>query len=89
MIESSITIVNKLGLHARAAAKLVAVTSKYGCRIEIGHPEQLVDAKSIMAVMLLAAAQGTQLALRVDGEAEAEAHSEIVQLIGDRFQEDE
>jgi len=61
LIESNITIINKLGLHARAAAKLVNVASRHACEIEIGIPDRMVNAKSIMSVMLLAASQGTEL----------------------------
>ena len=68
LIESNITIINKLGLHARAAAKLVNVASKHACEIEIGLPDRMVNAKSIMSVMLLAASQGTELYIKVQGE---------------------
>ncbi len=88
-IESTITIINKLGLHARAAAKLVNVASKHACDIEIGLPERMVNAKSIMSVMLLAASQGTELSLRVQGEGAQQAHTDVCNIINNRFDEDE
>ncbi|HCI02662.1 MAG TPA: HPr family phosphocarrier protein [Oceanospirillaceae bacterium] len=88
-IESTITIINKLGLHARAAAKLVNVASKHACDIEIGLPERMVNAKSIMSVMLLAASQGTELTLRVQGEGAQQAHTDVCNIINNRFDEDE
>lgn len=88
-IESTITIINKLGLHARAAAKLVNVASKHACDIEIGLPERMVNAKSIMSVMLLAASQGTELTLRVQGEDAQQAHTDVCNIINNRFDEDE
>ena len=89
MITGQVTIVNKLGLHARAAVKLVAVSAKYSCDIRIGLDTRMVDAKSIMAVMLLAASQGTVLQLVVDGEEAEPAFQELTQLISERFGEDE
>ena len=88
-IESTITIINKLGLHARAAAKLVNVARKHACDIEIGLPERMVNAKSIMSVMLLAASQGTELSLRVQGEGAQQAHTDVCNIINNRFDEDE
>ena len=88
-IESTITIINKLGLHARAAAKLVNVAGKHACDIEIGLPERMVNAKSIMSVMLLAASQGTELTLRVQGEGAQQAHTDVCNIINNRFDEDE
>ncbi|HBD23789.1 MAG TPA: HPr family phosphocarrier protein [Oceanospirillaceae bacterium] len=88
-IESTITIINKLGLHARAAAKLVNVASKHACDIEIGLPERMVNAKSIMSVMLLAASQGTELTLWVQGEGAQQAHTDVCNIINNRFDEDE
>lgn len=89
MIETRVTIINKLGLHARAAAKLVATTSAYGCSIRAGCKGRLVDAKSIMAVMMLAAGRGTELELIFDGEDEEPAHTAVITLINDRFGEAE
>ena len=90
MICCQLTLVNKLGLHARAAAKLASTAGRFGSKIEIGHSEKkLVDAKSVMSVMLLAASRGTTLHLRFEGEDENKAHRAIEQLISDRFGEGE
>jgi phosphotransferase system HPr (HPr) family protein len=89
MLERTITIINKLGLHARAASKFVNVSSRYSSKIEIGDSAKFVNGKSIMSVMLLAAAQGTQLVLRTNGDDEAEAMEAITALIADRFGEGE
>lgn len=89
MIETKITIINKLGLHARAAAKLVSTTSKFGCQIRLGTTARMVDAKSIMAVMMLAAGKGTELMLNFDGADETQAHDALVALINNRFDEPE
>jgi phosphocarrier protein len=91
MISTTITIINKLGLHARAAAKLVSVTSRFSshCHIRTVGGERLVDAKSIMAVMMLAAGRGTELELQFEGRDEQAAHDAVVTLINDRFGEAE
>jgi phosphocarrier protein len=89
MIRTQITIINKLGLHARAAAKLVSTTTAFASRIQTGKNNQLVDGKSIMAVMMLAANQGTVLDLQIEGDDEEEALAAITQLINNRFDEDE
>lgn len=85
-----ITIVNKLGLHARAAAKFVGVAGKYPCQIRVGRtPESMVDGKSIMAVMMLAAGKGTEIHLTCEGEGEHEALHGLVELINNKFDEGE
>lgn len=90
MICCQITIVNKLGLHARAAAKLASAAGRFGCKIEAGlNDNKLIDAKSVMSIMLLAASKGTTLHFRFDGEDEIKAHAHIEQLIADRFGEDQ
>ncbi|MFQ3212375.1 HPr family phosphocarrier protein [Candidatus Njordibacter sp. Uisw_039] len=89
MIHQQITIINKLGLHARAAAKLVGVTGRHGCNIEIGSDGNMVDAKSIMSVMLLAAGQGTVLDLKVSGDGAQQAFDEVSQLVDNYFDEGE
>ena len=89
MIERDIIIINRLGLHARAAAKLVDCASRYGARVEVGKVGQWVDAKSIMAVMMLAAGQGTTVSLRCDGDDETAAMDALVALIEDYFGEGE
>ncbi|MDC1340260.1 HPr family phosphocarrier protein [Oceanospirillaceae bacterium] len=89
MINQKITIINKLGLHARAAAKLVGVTGRYGCSIEIGTEGKMVDAKSIMSVMLLAASKGTILDLKVSGDGAQQAVDDILHLVNNFFDEGE
>lgn len=89
MIETRITIINKLGLHARAAAKLVSTSSAFGCDVRASCNGRTVDAKSIMAVMMLAAGRGTELQLRCDGEDEEQALQALVDLINGRFGESE
>jgi phosphocarrier protein len=85
-----ITIINKLGLHARAAAKFVGVAGKYPCQVRVGRtPASMVDGKSIMAVMMLAAGKGTQVHLSTEGEQEQEALDELQALINDFFGEGE
>ncbi len=90
MPSRDITIINKLGLHARAAAKFVGVANAYPCQVKVGRcPQTLVDGKSIMAVMMLAAGKGTSLQLHSDGEREDEALEALITLINNRFDEDE
>ncbi len=89
MISTPITIINKLGLHARAAAKLVSVATRYPCEIRINANGRSVDAKSIMSVMMLAAGKGTELELQFDGKQEADAAAAVTALISNRFDEAE
>ncbi|RMG28623.1 MAG: HPr family phosphocarrier protein [Gammaproteobacteria bacterium] len=89
MQEREIEIVNKLGLHARAAARLVNLTSRFESRIEMGRNGQMVNAKSIMGVMMLAASRGTRLKVIAEGPDEREAIEAIVELVGNRFDEEE
>jgi phosphocarrier protein len=89
MIETSVTIINKLGLHARAASKFVATTSAFGCNIKVGFNNKVVDGKSIMSVMMLAAGKGSDLQLSFDGDDEERASAAVIELIANRFGEDE
>ena len=89
MLIHKITIINKLGLHARAAAKFVSCASAFSGHIQAGKDSELVDAKSIMSVMMLAAAKGTELILQVEGSDEQEALAALVELIENRFDEAE
>jgi len=89
MQERSVTIVNKLGLHARAAAKFVTVASAFSCDIEITKDGQKVNGKSIMGVMMLAASRGTELVLITSGVNEDAAADALEQLIAERFGEHE
>lgn len=89
MIEESLTIENRLGLHARAAARLVSVASGFRSDIKLTRQDRTVNAKSIMGVMMLAAARGTEVEVRVNGPDEHEAFEAIRELIADRFGEGE
>jgi len=89
MINKKIQIVNKLGLHARAAMKLVNLASRYQSKILISYNNREVDAKSVMNVMVLAAGCGTTIELIVSGDDEKEAMDAIEKLINDKFGESE
>ena len=89
MQERTVVIVNKLGLHARAASKFVNLAKRFASRIEVSNSTKCVDGKSIMSIMLLAASQGTEIGLRVDGDDEIDAMQAITDLIADRFGEGE
>ena len=88
MIERELTVSNRLGLHARATAKLVQLLSAYKSNATLTAKGREVNAKSIMGVMLLAAGQGTQVKLRVDGEDEAAVADKVTELFDRRFDED-
>lgn len=88
MLKENIELINKAGLHARAASKLVELSSTFACDVQIGH-DKMVDGKSILSLMMLAAIQGTVLNIVVDGPDEQQAMLSIVALINDRFGESE
>ena len=89
MISREVTINNKLGLHARAAAKLVSTASGFGAEVTLEKQGQKVNGKSIMGVMMLAASKGTVLQVSVDGEDEDQALAALTSLIDDKFGEGE
>jgi phosphocarrier protein len=89
MIKTSTTISNKLGLHARASAKLTKLAGGFPCEVWISKGERRVNAKSIMGVMMLAAGLGSQVELETDGEREREAMDALLALISDKFGEGE
>jgi len=89
MVSTTITIINRLGLHARAAAKLVSTASSYGSSVKVGYPDRMVDAKSIMAVMMLAASKGTDVQIEATGEDEQAALDALCDLINRKFDEGE
>lgn len=89
MLKTEFTIINKLGLHARAAVKLVELASSFTSDVILVRGNKRVNGKSIMGVMMLAAAQGVSLELIVDGADEQDALNGIVQLVQQRFGEDE
>ena len=87
MQQREVEIINKLGLHARAAAKLTQLAAKYQCEVSLARNGRKVNAKSIMGVMMLAAGKGSRVLLETDGPDEGEAIEAIVALIGDCFGE--
>ena len=87
-MERTVTIVNRLGLHARAAAKLVTLASKFEADVRVRKDQREVSGKSIMGVMMLAAAQGSQITLIAEGEDEQQAIEELDALIANRFGEE-
>ncbi len=89
MLSETVTIINKLGLHARAAALFASTAGRYSSQIKVGLNGKMVDAKSVMSLMLLAANQGTEITLEVEGRDQQEAMQAIVALIDDRFNEEE
>jgi len=89
MLDRNITIINKLGLHARAAAKLVTLASSYASSIKISRNGQEINGKSIMGVMMLAASKGTEIQLIAEGDDEHEAIEKLTELINNRFGEEE
>ena len=89
MIKTTTTINNKLGLHARASAKLTKLAGGFPCEIWIAKGERRVNAKSIMGVMLLAAGLGSTIEIDTDGEREQEAMDALLALITDKFGEGE
>ena len=88
MLKATTTIINKAVLHARAAAKMVELTGRLESAVQIGH-EKMVDGKSILSLMMLAAVRGTELTIEVDGSDEERAMSAILALIENRFDEAE
>jgi phosphocarrier protein len=88
-ITKNIEIINKLGLHARAAAQLVQLATSFSSHIEIEKDKRRVNGKSIMGVMMLAAGQGSEIILHIDGEDEEESMDKLEELINNRFNEDE
>ena len=89
MISKDIEIVNKLGLHARAAAKLVHTAARFKSDIKIRKGDEEVDGKSILGILLLAAGRGSVITVRADGEDEAEAVEAIEKLVAAKFDESE
>lgn len=89
MIRQSIVVVNRLGLHARAAAKLVRLASRFSSEIHVSREElnQQINSKSILGVLMLAASQGTRLVLFIDGSDEVEARDAICELFENKFGE--
>lgn len=89
MLQKQLTIINKLGLHARAAAKLAKTAAQFSSVIKVGKEKSLVDCKSVMSLMLLAAGRGTVLECTIEGEDEELALHAIEDLINNLFGEGE
>ncbi len=89
MIQQAITISNRLGLHARASAKLTKLAGSFPCEVWVTRGSRRANAKSIMGVMMLAAGIGTEITLETNGEREEEAMQALVDLINDKFGEGE
>lgn len=89
MIKTKITIINNLGLHARASAKFVSTAARYQSQINLIKESQTVNGKSIMGVMTLAANKGSALIMEIDGPDEVEMNEALVQLINNYFGEGE
>ena len=87
MIRTTATISNKLGLHARASAKLTKLVGGYQCEVHMARNGRRINAKSIMGVMMLAAGQGSEVDLEADGPDEQAAMSALLALINDKFGE--
>lgn len=88
-MQQDVLIINKLGLHARASAKLTQIASRFKCEVMLSRNNRRVNAKSIMGVMMLAAAKGTTITIETIGEDEADAMQALLNLINDFFGEGE
>jgi phosphocarrier protein len=88
LLEKTVTVVNRLGLHARAAAKLVTLAAKHQSEVRVRKDGREVSGKSIMGVMMLAAAQGSHITLAAQGPDAAEALQALAALIANRFDEE-
>lgn len=89
MLKTNTIISNKLGLHARASAKLTKLAGSFPCEVWMSRGERRVNAKSIMGVMMLAAAKGSTLMVETEGPDEQEALAAVTRLIANRFEENE
>ena len=88
MIEKEVILQNKLGLHARPAALFVKAASKFKSEIKVQKEDLIVDGKSIMGLMMLAAESGSKLTLQINGEDENEAMNELIELFKEKFYEE-
>ena len=89
MLKQTTTVINKLGLHARASAKLTKIAGAFPCQVWVSKGERRVNAKSIMGVMMLAAGIGSEIEIETDGEQEEPAMAALLALITDKFGEGE
>jgi len=88
MFSRDVTVVNQLGLHARAAARFVHLATRYHAQIRVGREAKVMDGKSIMGILLLAAARGTTLTISADGPDERDAVEALAQLVASGFGEE-
>ena len=89
MLEKKVTIINRLGLHARAAAKFVKLANRFKASVKIEKDGVLIDGKSILGILTLAAVQGATITLKIDGADEKSALKALIVLIENRFEEEE
>jgi phosphocarrier protein HPr len=88
MVSRTVTVVNRLGMHARAAAKFVHLAAKYQARVQVARDARVMDGKSIMGILLLAAARGTAITISADGADERDAIEALAALVASGFGED-
>jgi phosphocarrier protein HPr len=88
MFSRDVTVVNQLGLHARAAARFVHLATRYHAQIRVGRETKIMDGKSIMGILLLAAARGTTITISADGPDERDAVEALAQLVASGFGEE-
>jgi phosphocarrier protein len=88
MIEKNVTVINKLGIHARPAGSIVRAATRFKSKVELVKDGCAADAKSIMNVMMMAAAKGTVMTVRADGEDEQEAVQAVIELFENKFNEE-
>ena len=89
MIKNTTTVINKLGLHARASAKLTKMAGSFPCEVWVSRGDRRVNAKSIMGVMMLAAGLGSEIVIETDGPQEGEAMEALLALLANKFGEGE
>ena len=88
MTKQAVTVVNQLGMHARAAAKFVHLATRYEARVKVARDEREIDGKSIMGILLLAAARGSTITISAEGQDERDAVDALVALVRSGFGED-
>ena len=89
VIKTNVTVINKLGLHARASAKLTKMAGSFPCEVWVSRGDRRVNAKSIMGVMMLAAGLGSEIVIETDGAQEGEAMEALLALLANKFGEGE
>ena len=89
MLQRKVTVINRLGLHARAAAKFVKLANRFKASVKLEKDGVSIDGKSILGILTLAAVQGTEITLKISGEDETRAMKALISLIDNRFEEEE